>query len=179
MSRSTQHALIVVAPYDPQWPAEFERAAAELVLVIGENLVAVHHIGSTSIPGIHAKPVIDILLAVRDLAAIDACGDGISQLGYEVKGEFGIPERRYFRRDDASGRRTHQIHAFVSGSPHIGRHLVFRDFLREHPQLAGEYSRLKQRLAAEHPHDMDAYMDGKDAFIKDTEQRALAWAAGR
>jgi len=179
MSRSTQQALIVVAPYDPRWPAEFERAAADVAPIIGANLVAVHHIGSTSISGIHAKPVIDMLVEVRDLPALDACGDGMSKLGYEVKGEFGIPGRRYFRRDDASGRRTHQIHAFVSGSPHIARHLAFRDFLREHPQLAGEYSRLKQRLAAEHPHDMDAYMDGKDAFIKEAERRALTWATGR
>ncbi|HEX3870404.1 MAG TPA: GrpB family protein [Pirellulales bacterium] len=94
-------------------------------------------------------------------------------------GEFGIEGRRYFRRDDAAGVRTHHVHAFQIGSHHIARHLAFRDFLRAHPALAMEYSDLKRRLAEAHPHDIDAYMDGKDAFVKAMEARALAWTAKR
>jgi hypothetical protein len=99
----------------------------------------------------------------------------MERLGYEVMGEFGIEGRRYFRRDDPTGRRTHQIHAFAEGSPHVRRHLAFRDFMRAHPGLAGQYGELKRSLAAAHPHDMDAYMDGKDGFIKEMEARALEW----
>lgn len=91
-------------------------------------------------------------------------------------GEFGIEGRRYFRRDDAIGRRTHQIHAFVKGSPHVHRHVAFRDFMRAHPSLAAKYGSLKSQLAEAHPHDIEAYMDGKDALIKELEAQALAWS---
>jgi GrpB-like predicted nucleotidyltransferase (UPF0157 family) len=92
-------------------------------------------------------------------------------------GEFGIPGRRYFRRDDHTGLRTHNVHAFRHDSPHVARHLAFRDFMRAHPELARRYSDLKRALAEQHPHDIEAYMDGKDGFVKDIEARALAWSA--
>jgi GrpB-like predicted nucleotidyltransferase (UPF0157 family) len=91
------------------------------------------------------------------------------QFGYDGMGEFGIEGRRYFRRDDSAGRRTNQIHAYAEGSPHVRRHLAFRDFMRTHPTLAGQYGELKRRLAEAHPHDMEAYMDGKNDFIKEME----------
>lgn len=169
------HPRIIVAAYDPLWPPEFERAASETVAALGTTLISIHHIGSTSIPGMHAKPVIDMLAVVADLNGLDERSAELEKLGYEVMGEFGIPGRRYFRRDDPTGRRTHQIHAFAEGSPHIRRHLAFRDFMRVHPKYANQYSELKQRLAGAYPNDMEAYMDGKDAFIKQMEERALQW----
>jgi GrpB-like predicted nucleotidyltransferase (UPF0157 family) len=131
---------VIVVPPDPSWPAAFEAAAAEVRAALGENLVQVHHIGSTAIPGIWAKPIIDQLAVVRDLAKLDEQSPRLVELGYEAMGEFGIPGRRYFRRDDAAGVRTHQIHAFAAGSEHVLRHLAFRDFMRGHPALAAEYS---------------------------------------
>lgn len=145
---------------------------------MGGNLLAVHHIGSTSIPGMPAKPIIDLLAVVADIGEVDRHLTQVEALGYEAKGEFGIPGRRFFRRDDAAGVRTHHIHAFESGSPHIERHLAFRDYLRSHSEPAMRYGELKRRLAAAHPNDIEAYMDGKDGFIKEVEARALAWAAG-
>jgi GrpB-like predicted nucleotidyltransferase (UPF0157 family) len=174
---STPRPPISVVPYDPLWPREFDRASAEVLTALGPTLLAIHHIGSTSIPGLHAKPVIDMLAVAADLAAIDQRSAAVERLGYEVMGEFGIAGRRYFRRDDPTGRRTHQIHAFADGSPHVRRHLAFRDFMRAHPALAGEYGQLKRSLAAAHPHDMEAYIDGKDAFIKEMQSRALDWCA--
>lgn len=168
---------VVVVPYDPLWPEQFEEAERELEGAIGANLLAIHHIGSTSIPGIYAKPTIDMLGVVADLAALDAAADGLVALGYEARGEFGIPGRRYFPRNNAADERTHQLHAFRAGSQHIGRHLAFRDFLRAHPDVAQEYSELKRRLATAHMHDREAYMDGKDPFIEETEARSLVWAA--
>lgn len=171
------HSRIAVVPYDPCWPLDFERAAGEVITALAPNLLAIHHIGSTSIPGIHAKPVIDILAVVADLRAVDERADAMRVLGYQVMGEFGIAGRRYFRRDDLSGRRTHQIHAFAEGSPHVRRHVAFRDYLRTHPEAARQYGELKRRLAEAHPHNMDAYIDGKDRFIKEIEARAIEWSA--
>ena len=168
---------VSVVPHDPLWAAEFETASADVAEALGSTVLAVHHIGSTSIMGIHAKPVIDMLAVVADLAAVDRRSAEMARLGYEGLGEFGIAGRRYFRRDAPSGRRTHQIHTFADGSPHVTRHLAFRDFLREHPALAGQYDALKRSLAEAHPTDVEAYKDGKNGFIQEMEHRALDWAA--
>ena len=169
--------LVTIAPYDPLWPQAFAVAASEVASAMGGNLMDIHHIGSTAIPGICAKPIIDMLAVVADLAAVDQLSARMESLGYEPMGEFGIAGRRYFRRNNAAGDRTHQVHTFPSGSEHIQRHLAFRDFIRAHATIAGQYAELKQRLAEAHPHDMNAYMDGKDGFIKEMETRALAWVA--
>jgi len=170
---------VIVVPHDPSWASAFTRASAEAATALGSNLLEIHHIGSTSIPGIYAKPIIDMLAVAADIAAVDEENPQMHSLGYVAKGEFGIPGRRYFYRDDSFGIRTHQIHAFQRGSPHVGRHLAFRDFLRVHADVAASYSDLKRRLADAHPHDIEAYMDGKDGFIKDVEAKALSWVAGR
>ena len=99
-------------------------------------------------------------------------------LGYAALGEFGIPGRRYFRRNNASGDRTHQIHAFENGSPQIKRHLAFRDFMIDNPNVAQEYGDLKRTLAAKHPDDIEAYMDGKGEFIKEIDRRAAQQSPG-
>jgi GrpB-like predicted nucleotidyltransferase (UPF0157 family) len=170
---------VTVVPYDPGWPRAFALAAGELTSAMDGVLLEVHHIGSTAIPGIHAKPVIDMLAVVSDIAAVDPCAAQMKALGYEAMGEFGIEGRRYFRRDNAGGERTHQVHAFQNGSPHVRRHLAFRDFMRAHPAWARRYAELKRKLAAAHPLDAAAYMDGKDGFIKEAEGSALTWAAGQ
>jgi len=172
---TTPHRRIEVVPYDPRWPLEFKRASEEVMRALGSNLLAIHHIGSTSIPATRAKPVIDIMAVVADLVAVDQRTAEMERLGYEVMGEFGIAGRRYFRRDDSTGQRTHHVHAFAKCSPHVARHLAFRDFMRAHPKVADEYGELKQTLAEMHPHDMNAYMGGKDGFIKEVEARAMTW----
>lgn len=159
--------------------SDFEREAVAVESAIGSILLALHHIGSTAIPGIYAKPIIDILAEVERLEALDARRVEMEGLGYEVMGEFGIPGRRYFRKDQADGQRTHQIHAFAAGSPHVARHLAFRDYMRAHPAIAQEYSDLKVRLVGSCHGDREAYMDGKDPFIKQTERDALAWQTAR
>jgi GrpB-like predicted nucleotidyltransferase (UPF0157 family) len=168
---------LAVVLYDRLWPQQFAVAAGEIAVAMGGDLLELHHIGSTSIPGMHAKPVIDMLAVVGDLAAVDRSAAKMEAIGYEVMGEFGIGGRRYFRRNDAGGVRAHQVHTFERGSVHVERHLAFRDFMRAHAPLASEYAALKRRLAEAHPHDMTAYMDGKDGFIKEMEARALAWVA--
>ena len=163
-----------VVPYDVRWPAQYVIEAQHIRRALGNVAVAINHIGSTSVPGLSAKPVIDILVEVNGLADVDTRTPAVESLGYEAKGEFGIPGRRYFRRHDTSGTRTHQIHAFVRGWQ-TERHLAFRDYLRSHPPVAQAYGILKQQLAEKYPNDMNAYMDGKDSFVKETEAEALAW----
>jgi GrpB-like predicted nucleotidyltransferase (UPF0157 family) len=166
---------VIVVPYNPAWPEEFARECGSIAAAFGEIHITIHHIGSTSVPGMHAKPVIDILAVVASIDAVDAKNAHFTTLGYEPLGEFGIPGRRYFRKNNPAGDRTHQIHAFQRGSQQIERHLAFRDFLRAHPAEADQYAALKRRLAEEHPDDIEAYMDGKDGFIRDIDAKAAAW----
>jgi GrpB-like predicted nucleotidyltransferase (UPF0157 family) len=166
---------IVVVEYDPAWSLEFEVEGERIYRALGELVVKLHHIGSTAIPGIHAKPIIDFLMEVADIDRLDEKSSAMEELGYEAKGEFGIPGRRYFRKNNASGERTHQVHAFEVESPHIERHLAFRDYMIAHPEEAQEYGKLKQRLARKHPNDIQRYMDGKEPFIKDCQARAIEW----
>lgn len=164
----------VVAP-NPQWRTEFETESKKITAALGENVVAVHHIGSTSIPNIYAKPVVDLLVEVRDIAEVDTRSSAMEALGYQVKGEYGIIGRRYFRKDNDEGIRTHHIHTFAAGSNEALRHLAFRDYLTAHPFDAQSYSELKRFLAKKHPQDIDAYMNGKDAFIKEIDRKAFEW----
>ena len=171
--------VIHVVAYDSQWPARYEAEAKHICDAIGEVVVRAHHIGSTAVPGLRAKPIIDILLEVSTLHELDACSPKLEALGYEAKGEWGIPGRRYFRRENERGERTHQVHAFDVSSLQANRHLAFRDYLIFHPQVAGAYGELKQELAKRFPNDIYGYMDGKDAFVKHYEAEALAWRATR
>jgi len=168
---------VVVEPHDPSWAGAFEAEAPQLLQALGSNLVACHHIGSTAIPGIYAKPIIDVLVEVVDIDAVDVQAPAMEALGYEAMGECGIAGRRFFRRNNASQVRTHHVHVFAEGTPGATRHIAFRDFMRAHPAHAREYSELKRGLASAHPQDIGQYMAGKDSFIKDMERRALAWCS--
>ena len=171
--------LIRVVPHDSRWMTSFDAEARRIIDGLGDVVIRLHHIGSTAIPGIKAKPVIDILMEVSDLTKLDGRTSQIEALGYEAKGEFGIPGRRYFRRDDAAGSRTHQVHAFLAGSDQVDRHLAFRDYMIAHPKIAQSYGDFKYRLAQQFPEDINAYMNGKDSFVKEHEQKALLWRASR
>lgn len=168
--------MIRIVSHEPGWATAFEVEAGRLSRALGEALVRIHHIGSTAVPGARAKPVIDILLEVSSLRAMDAKAAGLEAMGYEAKGEFGLPGRRYFRLDDAAGTRTHQVHAYEAGAPDVRRHVAFRDYLRAHPSVAEEYGALKERLVRVHADDSKAYVSGKDAFVKEYERRALRWS---
>lgn len=164
---------IVVVDYDPLWPLLFQKEADAISRILGDNLVLIHHIGSTSVPFLAAKPIIDIMPVVKDLSGVDAVSGEFVKLGYEYLGEFGIKGRRYLRKGGQE--RTHQIHIFqMEDDTNILRHLAFRDYLRSHRYVAMEYAALKKDLAARFPYDIDGYCDGKDAFVKKIENLALA-----
>ena len=164
---------IEVVSYDPKWPERFEREKREILGKINEVVVGIHHVGSTAVPELSAKPIIDMLMETSDLDLLDQCSSELEALGYEGLGEFGIPGRRYFRK--GSNCRTHQMHTFATADPGLRRHLAFRDYLRAHPEVCQEYDQLKQEVAATCNQDIDLYCQGKDAFIKKHEALALEW----
>lgn len=167
---------IVLRPRDPTWSTAFGDAAAELIARLGSVVVAVHHVGSTAIPGIAAKPVIDILAVVEDLGSLDERSDTLAELGYESLGEYGIPRRRYFRRNSGSGIRTHRVHAFPRGHEQIRRMLLFRDYLRAMVATAKQYEALKYQLAAQCVDNIDAYAGLKTDFVQTVLSLAETWA---
>ena len=167
--------VIVLAPHRATWAAAFESEASAIQDALSDLPLELHHIGSTAIPDIVAKPVIDMLGVVPAVEALDARAHRLAALGYEALGEYGIPERRYFRKNAADGARTHQLHAFATGSPEVQRHLNFRDYLRVFPAEAAAYSALKLGLAERYGSDMRAYSDGKTEFIRAVDRRAAAW----
>ena len=165
---------IVVVPHDPAWAGGFAQESTALSEVFASCLVGLHHIGSTSVPGLAAKPVIDMLLVVGDVDEADGKNDEMAALGYEAKGEFGIPGRRYFTkgRNDA---RTFHLHAYGVGHPAVKQHLDFRDYLIAHPDEATVYGELKKELAGRYRDAIQEYMAGKDPWIKEVLARAQSW----
>lgn len=169
---------VVLAGYDPEWP-KIADDHAERLRAVGSIVLTVHHIGSTSVPGLASKPIIDLMPLVTDLAELDRLRQHVESIGYQWHGELGIPGRRYCTLADETGSRVAQLHFFETNSPHVERHLAFRDYLRAHPEAAKEYENEKRRARELHPDDSHAYGDEKAAWIRDTEARALLWFAER
>lgn len=168
---------IEVVPHNPNWAAMFQAEADQLASIFGSEAVAIEHIGSSAIPGIKAKPIIDILVAVKNIAEVDNFNGQMIGLGYEPRGEYGIPGRRYFSTDRAAADRPRHVHAFQSDNPEVARHIDFRDYMRAHPDDAHAYSRLKENLAEKYPNDRESYTNGKSDFIREMDRKAAEWKA--
>lgn len=163
---------IAVVAYDDNWPALFATEYALLQPVLGDVMAQIHHIGSTSVPGLAAKPVIDILLEVNDLNALDSLNPAMANVGYTARGENGIPGRRYFTKGGKA--RSHQIHAFATGDAQLEKHLAFRDYLRTTPEAAAAYAQIKREAARASDHDSQPYYALKEDFIAHHLRLALA-----
>jgi len=164
---------VEIADPDPAWAAQGEAACAEVHDALAPFVVEVQHIGSTSVPGLPAKPVIDLLVGVRSLDDSPAIVAAVTGLGYEYVPEFEdeLPNRRYFRRF-AGEVRTHQVHLVErTDAEWWDRHVAFRDWLRTHPEDRDAYAELKRALADRHRHDRAAYTDAKSDFIHAVERR--------
>ncbi len=168
-----------IAPYCPSWSGEFESESEKIRRALGQNIAAIHHIGSTSIPDILSKPIIDILVEVLRLDELDQQAQGMSQLNYESMDEHGIAGRRYFRRSGPDGDRAFHVHCFESESEYVFRHLVFRDYLLAHPAKAQEYSNLKSRLIEIGTTSTSEYQKMKAPFVEATIQEAIEWFNSR
>lgn len=163
---------VEVVEHNPDWGNLFKTESQYISQALDRNVVAIHHIGSTAIPHIYAKPIIDLLVEVNNINEVDRSNDKMKRIGYQAMGEFGISDRRFFRKDNSSGIRTHHVHVFETNSPQIKRHLAFRDYMIAHPAKAQQYSDLKRKLAQQFPQNIESYMDGKDEFIKNIDREA-------
>jgi GrpB-like predicted nucleotidyltransferase (UPF0157 family) len=168
---------VEVVAYDPSWPQRYERERDRIAAALGEGAVAVEHVGGTAVPGLPAKPVIDIMVGVPDIERAGQAVAGLINLGYQYVPELEseLPERRYFRLGTPD---THHVHMVALSSDFWEEHLLFRDYLRTHPQAAEEYGKLKRGLAGRFRFDRDAYRAGKVPFI-DTVVDAARREAGR
>jgi len=166
---------VEVSNYDPDWVNEFEKEAVYLRNIFGGEMLKIHHIGSTSIPGMDAKPIIDILMVVQDIQKMDSFNQIMQCVGYILKGENGIPGRRFFIKGDEA-HHTHHLHVFQKGHADITRHLNFRDYLIAHPVKVRKYARLKKALANRTPLDIDFYQSGKEQFIREIDEKANIWS---
>lgn len=162
--------IVEVVPYQDKWPSMFEAEAKLIKQALGDNCVAIHHIGSTSVPGLAAKPIIDILPVVKNIMLVDQANPAMQALGYDVKGEFGIFFRRFFQKGNE--KRTHNVHVFEEGNTEIDRHIKFRDWMRAHPDDREAYAKLKKELATKFPHDILNYVIGKDDFVASIDAKA-------
>ncbi len=164
----------IFSDYSQDWPLEFARESERLQSLLGSELIAIHHIGSTSVTGLPAKSIIDLLPVVQDLEAIDRKTKILQEAGYKAWGEYGLPGRRYFTKDQGENR-TRNIHIYQRGDPDIERHLAFCAYLRFHEEVRDEYAAFKQKVYALHPDDITAYNDGKNDWIKKIEPIAIEW----
>ncbi|MBA3957131.1 MAG: GNAT family N-acetyltransferase [Parachlamydiaceae bacterium] len=163
---------IIVTPYNPEWPRMFEAEATNIKQALGKNCLAVHHVGSTAVPELSAKPKIDIIAVVKDPTTINTA---LEKLGYEYRGEFNIPMHYGFNK---RGKTDVNLHVYEEGNPEIELNLLFRNYLRNHPEIRDEYTRLKEDLlknSASHEKAnsmFTGYNLGKDAFIRKVLQAA-------
>lgn len=163
-------AKVIVVDYDPSWPDTFEHLRAGIWPHIRDVATAVEHVGSTSVPGLAAKPVIDMTVVVPTAPAMEAVIDRLGKIGYRHRGDLGIPGREAFACPE--GTPAHHLYACVAGNDGLRNHLTLRDHLRSDPEALREYCRLKRELALQFADDIDGYIDGKTEFILSILARA-------
>ena len=165
----------MILPHNPDWKISYADEADRLKEAFGGAMASIHHIGGTSVAGQVTKPIIDILVVLESFGDEADWSERLVDLGYDARGEYGIAGRRYFSRKLANEElHGFHVHAYVEGSPHIARHLAFRDYLRLHPKVARDYGDLKRSIADEEGRLPDDYPARKAAFVERTEREALA-----
>lgn len=165
-----------IQPWTKEWERTYEQEQRLLKEILKEELVDIFHIGSTSVPAIgYAKPIIDILVVVKEIDKVDHYNEVLRKVGYEPKGDNGIAGRRYFPKGKQN--RTHHVHIFQSGNEHIQTHLDFKMYLMEHPEDAKAYGELKLELARQFPDNHNMYQEGKQDFVNELVERARSWKA--
>jgi GrpB-like predicted nucleotidyltransferase (UPF0157 family) len=170
---------IVVSEYDPNWPTSFEQERLRIKNALGSFALVIEHMGSTAVPGLPSKPIIDLLVGVPSLEEAEKrCIEPIEALGYNYVPQYAswIPGELFFRKGPP-GPWTHHVHLMEPSQPRWEALLVFRDYLRAHPEAACAYANIKRALAASSKDDIEAYRTGKDVFVEGTTAKARAWRA--
>ncbi len=173
MELNLSNRNIEVVDYDPNWKNIFEIEKIVLAKAIGSNAVKIDHIGSTSVMGLAAKPIVDILIEVANLEELDAVDKNFIALGYAIMGENGISGRRYFQKGGIQP--SFHVHVFQSNDSHLHRHRAFKAYLIAHSVIASEYGSIKKEAALNSGNDINVYMALKNDFIQQHEKLALEW----
>lgn len=173
MCKEYRKRVVEFTDYDDGWKEKFRKEAVILADIFKDNFVCIHHIGSTSIRGIGAKPIIDMLLVVDDISMVDSYNESMEALGYTPKGEYGIEGRRFMYKGEID--RTHHLHIFQYGHGDVDRHLLFRDYMNTHSEGAKAYEVLKRELAVIYKDNPQVYSENKNEFIKAHDLLATKW----
>ncbi len=160
----TKH--VVVLPYDEQWEQDFLRIKAELTNALGQLTIGIEHVGSTSVRGLSAKPIIDIDVVMIDYTVWEDVASALGEIGYQHEGNLGIVGREAFRYDGKEHLKKHHLYVCPKDSPELKRHIAFRDYLRTHPDAVREYSHIKEEAAKQYPNDIERYIEHKSPFIE-------------
>lgn len=157
---------VVVLPYDEQWKQDFLLIKDELTSALGQLAMRIEHVGSTSVEGLSAKPIIDIDVVIKDYTVLEEVVSALGAIGYLHEGDLGIAGREAFKYDGKEHLRKHHLYVCPEDSPELKRHIAFRDYLRTHPDAVRKYSRIKEEGAELYPYDIDRYIEHKSPFIR-------------
>ena len=157
---------VVVLPYDERWEQDFLQIKDEILSAVGELAVGIEHVGSTSVRGLSAKPIIDIDVVIEDHSRLGALISALDRIGYRHEGDLGIAGREAFKYAGKEHLRKHHLYVCPRDSAELRRHIAFRDYLRTHPEAVRAYSRIKEEGARLYPHDIDGYIRHKSSFIE-------------
>ena len=160
-------AKVVVLPYDPAWKADFEAIRQEIEAAVGNLILGIEHVGSTSVEGLSAKPCIDLDVIIRDYSVFDAVVTKLGNAGYIHEGDLGIRNREAFRYEDKPHLKKHHLYVCPQDSEELHRLIAFRNFLRSNAEAARKYSQVKETAAQLFPEDIDRYMAYKSSCIEE------------
>ena len=160
-------AKVTVLPYDASWKIEFEKIKKELMVALGDIALGIEHVGSTSVEGLSAKPCIDIDVIIKDRSVLCDAVERLGSIGYVHEGDLGIKDREAFDYSGKPHLMKHHLYVCPECSGELRRHIVFRDFLRSHPDAAAKYGKVKERAAELFPDDIDKYIEYKTPCIEE------------
>lgn len=158
---------VIVVPYDTAWKAAFEKIKKEIEDAVGEVIIGIEHVGSTSVEGLFAKPCIDIDVIIKDYSVFDVVVERLQAIGYIHEGNLGIKDREAFKYSDKTHLQQHHLYVCPQDSEELHRHITFRDFLRQNPEAVKKYSNAKQTAARLFPDNIDKYIEYKSPCIKE------------
>ena len=159
---------VIVLPYDKHWEQEFLTIKDELQDALGPLALAIEHVGSTSVQGLSAKPIIDIDVIIENSYMLGYVIASLARIGYRHEGNFGIVDREAFQYEGKDHLQRHHLYVCPKDSAELKRHIAFRDYLRTHPDAVREYSRIKEKGARQFPNDIERYIEYKSPFIEKT-----------
>ena len=158
---------VIVLPYDMAWKSDFAKIRQELENAIGDLIISIEHVGSTSVEGLSAKPCIDIDVVIRDYSVFDAVVSKLAEIGYVHEGDLGIKDREAFDYSDKPHLQKHHLYVCPRDSAELRRHITFRDYLRANPEAVKTYGAVKETAAKLYPEDIDGYIAYKSPCIEE------------